>query len=71
MSIRDGVNCDIVSISVDGSYTDLGCHKGINFLVTPKNPTVDLTETYNYEHYSVDANDDKDQNYQLSTTDDK
>ena len=38
-------------------------------LCLPKKNTVDLTATSNYEHYSVDTNDDEDQNYQLSTTD--
>ena len=36
-----------------------------------KNKTVDLIATPSYEHYSVDTNDDEDQNYQLSSTDDE
>ena len=51
MSIRYGVNHDLVSISVDVSHGELGWHKDISFLFSQKNPTVNLTETSYYEHF--------------------
>ena len=69
MSKRDEVNSNIVYVSVDGSHEDMGQHKGICFFLAPKKPTFDLTATYNSELFSVDTNDDKYQNYQLSITD--
>ena len=71
MSIRDEVNCDLVSVSVDESHGDMRWNKSISFLFDPKNLTVDLTATSNSEHYSVDTNDDENQNYELSTTNDE
>ena len=47
MSIRDEVNSELVSVSVDVSHEDLGRQKGICFLLAPKNPTVNLTATSN------------------------
>ena len=71
MSIRDEVNCDLVSVSVDESHGDMRWNKSISFLFVPKNLTVDLTATSNSEHYSVDTNYQEDQNDQLSTTNDE
>ena len=71
MSRRDEVNSDLVSVSVDGSHEDLGWHKGIYFVVVPQKPTIDLTATSNSKLVLVDTNDERDQNYQLSTTDDE
>ena len=65
MRRRDWVNRDLVSVSVDGSYEDLVWHKGIDFLFSQKK------SLFNSEHYSVDINDYKDGNYQLSTTNDE
>ena len=39
--------------------------------VGPKKPIVDLTVTSNSELFSLDTNDEKDQNHQLSTIDDE
>ena len=44
---------------------------GTKVFIGPKNSTVDLTATSNSEIILVDTNDDKDQNYQLSNTDDE
>ena len=71
MSRRDEVNCELVFISVDVSHEYLGRHKGIRFLFTPQNPTIDLSATFNSEHYSVGTNDDKDQKYQLIIAEDE
>ena len=71
MSRRDEFNSDLVYVSVDGSHRDLGRHKGIYFVVVPKRPTVDLTATSDYDLFLVDTNDEKYQNYQLSTADDE
>ena len=38
MSRRDGVNCGLVSFSVDVSHEDLRWHKDISFLLPPKAP---------------------------------
>ena len=43
----------------------------IYFCWSPQKYSVDLTATSNSELSSMDTNDDKDQNYQLSTTDDE
>ena len=40
-SRRDGVNNDLVSVSVDGSHEELENHEGFIFLLAPKDPTVD------------------------------
>ena len=64
---RDVVNHDLVSISVYGSHEDLVQHKGISFCLSQEN-TVDLSTTSNSGNYSLYTNDEKDQNYQLSTT---
>ena len=66
MSRWEGSNRDLVSVSVDVSHEDLGRHKGIRFCF-PKKTTVDVTATFNSESYSVRVNDNKDQNYQVST----
>ena len=70
MGRRDGFNRGLVLLSFDGLNEYLGRHKYISVQFAQKN-TVDLTATSNYEHYSVDTNDDKDQNYQLIITDDE
>ena len=41
----------------------------LSVFYSPKKTTVDITKTSNSEHYLVDTNGEKDQNYQLSTTD--
>ena len=69
-SILERFNCDLFSTSVEKSHEDLGWDKGISFC-SPKKCTVDLIATSNSENYSVDTNDDKDKNYQLSTTDEE
>ena len=51
MSRWEGVNCDLVYVSIDGSQKELGRHKGIRSLFAPPKPANDLTETYNSEHY--------------------
>ena len=61
--MRDEANINLVSVSVDGSHEDMGWHKDIIFLLSPKNPTVYLTSTSNYELFSIVTNDDKDKNY--------
>ena len=71
MSIREGINSELVSVSIDVSHEYLGRHKGISFLFTPQNPTIDLSATFNSEHYSVGTNDDKDQKYQLIIAEDE
>ena len=65
----EGVNCGLVSVCVYGSHEDLGLHKGISFLFFQNKTTVNLTATSNFEHYSLDTNDDENRNYQLSSTD--
>ena len=65
----EGVNCGLVSVCVDVSHEELGLHKGIRFLFSQNKTIVNLTATSNFEHYSVDTNDDKNINDQLSTTD--
>ena len=69
--IRDAVNCYLVSVSAYGSHEYLGRHKGIRFILAPKNPNVDWTATSNSELFPMGTNVDKNQNYQLSTTDDE
>ena len=69
MSIWEGVNRDFFS------YLLIDLMKiwdGTKLLVlcSLKENTLDLTATSNSEHYSVDTNDNEDQNYQLSTTND-
>ena len=64
----EGVNCGLVSVCVDVSHEELGLHKGIRFLFPQNKTIVNLTATSNFEHYSVDTNDDKNINDQLSTT---
>ena len=43
-------NFDLVSVSVDGSHEMQGNHKSVRYFFSQKNPTVDLTATYNYDH---------------------
>ena len=50
--------------------TDISDGTEVLVFVCPKNLTVDLSATSNSEHYSVDTNDQEDQNDQLSTTND-
>ena len=69
ISRRDEINCYLVSVSVDKPHEDLVRHKGISFSGPKK--TVDLTATFNSELFSMDANYEKDKNYQLSTNDDE
>ena len=40
MSRWEGVNRDIVSVSVDGSHEDMGWHKDISFFSPENNPLV-------------------------------
>ena len=66
----EGENRDLVLVSVDVSHEELGRHKEVMYLL-PQKDTVYLTDISNYEHYSVDINDDEEddfQKYQLSTT---
>ena len=65
----DKFNCGLVSVFIDGSHEVLVQQNVISFLLVPK--TSYLTETFSYEKISVDANDDKYQNYQLSTNGDE
>ena len=59
MSRGYGVNGDLISVSVYGPHKGLGHHKGISLPPSQENPTVNLTATYNFEHYSVDNNGKK------------
>ena len=69
-SRRDKVNIDLVFIPVDGPHEDLGHHKGFSFGWPPQKPLLIEMQPTNM-NVLVDTNDDKDQNYQLSTTDDE
>ena len=62
MNRRDEVNRDLVSVSIYGSHEELGQHKDISVMLSPRKNTVDLTATSNYEHFPVDTNGDKYQN---------
>ena len=43
ISITNVENCDLVSLSVDGSHEDKVNHKAVRYLLTQKDPTVVLT----------------------------
>ena len=45
MSITDGENRDLVSVSVDGSHEYQGHNKEFKYLLPQNNPTFDLTAT--------------------------
>ena len=64
-SITDGENCDLVSVSVDGSHEEQVNCKAVIFLSTKKNTTVDLTATSSSYHNSVCTDDDEE--YYLPT----
>ena len=49
MSITDGENRDLVSVSVNGSHKEQGQQKYFRPLLPQNNPTVDLTATSNYK----------------------
>ena len=49
MSIREGYNQDLVSVSIDGLNEDQGHQKEVSDLSPQKIPTVDLTATSNSE----------------------
>ena len=63
MSITDGGNCELVSVSVDGSHEDQGQHKEVRSLLPQNNLIVDLTATSNSDHYSVDKDDDEEDDF--------
>ena len=43
--VKKWKNCDLVSLSVDGSHEDKVNHKAVRYLLTQKDPTVVLTAT--------------------------
>ena len=72
MSRTDVENCDHVSLSVDLSHEEQVQHKQVIYLLTPKKPAVDLSASSNSDHYSVDKDDNKEDDlptWNLSTTD--
>ena len=50
MSITSGENNYLVSVSFDGSHEEQVNKKPVRHLLLQNNPTIDLTETYNYNH---------------------
>ena len=74
MSRKSGENCDLVSVSVGGSYEDQENHKSVRYLFPKDNPTINVTVTSSPDHNSVHIDDDE-ENYlpilNLSTTEDE